>query len=58
VQELGVGVGQNAAEVRLDGVEQPEQDRRGRLAGRLGGRDVGVDLVGVVAGAAADGALR
>jgi hypothetical protein len=49
VQELGIGVGQNAGDVRLDGVEQPEQNRRGRLAGRLGGGDDRVDLVGVVA---------
>jgi hypothetical protein len=58
VQELGIGVGQNAGDVRLDGVEQPEQDRRGRLAGGLGGGDDRVDLVGVVARPTADGAQR
>jgi hypothetical protein len=48
VQELGVEVAYRAGNVRLDGVEQPEQDGGGRLGGEHAGRDLRVDLVRVV----------
>jgi hypothetical protein len=58
VQELRVDVPERAVHVRLDRVEQAQQDgRRGRAGGHAR-VDRGVDLVRVIARAAADRAQR
>ncbi|MDX6342229.1 MAG: hypothetical protein QOH87_2367, partial [Trebonia sp.] len=58
VQELRVGVFERAVHVRLDRVEQAQQDGHRRLSGGHFRGDCGVHLVRVIARTAADGAQR